>query len=314
MRPGSKKRPEPYHILVSEVMLQQTTVATVLSRYHPFLEQFPHVQALAQADEADVLAAWAGLGYYRRARSLHACAKAVVERFDGQFPQTEEELRSLPGIGDYTAAALAAIAFHQPAVVVDGNIERVTSRVFAIEDPLPGAKKKIKDAAASLTPDVAAGDFAQAMMDLGSSVCKPKDPQCLLCPVRAFCAAQSRGIQQELPRKTPKADKKFVQGTMLVLTNRRGEVLCVRRPGEGLFAGMLGLPGGGWDGAPIPKVSAILHEKGQVEHVLTHRKLMISVHAGILTRRLPGTEWCAPDEARAAMPTLFRKALDRGLA
>ena len=314
MPPGSQRRPDPYHVLVSEVMLQQTTVATVLARYHPFLEQFPDVAALAAAPEEDVLAASAGLGYYRRARSLHACSKALMERHGGIFPEAEEELRELPGIGDYTAAALAAIAFHQPAVVVDGNIERVTARAFAIEEPLPRGKKIIKEAAAAITPHERAGDFAQAMMDLGAGICRPKDPQCLLCPVRTYCAAQTRGIAADLPKKQPKADKKSVQGTMLVLTNKHDQVLCVRRPSEGLFAGMLGLPGGGWDGAPVPTVSTILHEKGAVEHILTHRRLNISVRYGVLTRRLPGTAWWSPEEARAAMPTLFKKALDRGLA
>lgn len=312
--PGEARRADPYHVLVSEVMLQQTTVAVVEKRLPAFLDQFPDVFALAEAPEADVMAAWAGLGYYRRARSLHACAKAVMAEHDGVFPQTEEELKTLPGVGDYTSAAIAAIAFGKPAVVVDGNIERVTARVFAIDDPLPGAKKAVKTAAGKITPEVRPGDYAQAMMDLGARICRPKGPDCLLCPVRSFCCAQALGIEETLPKKAPKKEKKVVAGRMFVLRNDAGHVLCVERPGEGLFGGMLGLPGGGWDGREAPDVTAKLTEAGAITHVLTHRRLEIDVLTGPAGDQHPGGRWLPTDEAREAMPTLFVKALERALS
>ena len=305
---------DPYHVLVSEIMLQQTTVATVLSRYGPFLEQFPNLQALAEAPEADVLAAWAGLGYYRRARALHACAKALMAEHDGVFPRDVKGLLSLPGIGDYTSAAIASIAFGQPAVVVDGNGERVVARVFESEAPLPGAKKELKARAGLLSPQERSGDYAQAMMDLGATICRPRAPQCMLCPVRSFCDARSSGDPERLPVKAAKKAKKEVRGQIFVLLNEADEVLCQQRADKGLLAGMLGLPGGGWDGAPLPPKPAGTVEAGGISHTLTHRQLEIDVLvARVLTSDIQGT-WMPVDEARAAMPTLFRKALERGLS
>ena len=310
--PGEARRAEPYHVLLSEVMLQQTTVAVVEKRFGEFLEQFPTIRALAEAPEADVMAAWAGLGYYRRARSLHACAKAVVDDHGGEFPQAEEDLKSLPGVGDYTSAAVAAIAFGQPAVVVDGNIERVVARVETITEALPKAKKAIKAAAAELMPTVRFGDYAQALMDLGAGVCRPKAPNCLLCPVRRQCDVAGSPDAELLPKKAPKRPKKEVHGILLVQRNAHGEVLCEDRGSEGLFAGMLGLPGGGWDGSPLPDGTG--EPVGSFEHVLTHRRLKIDVVVPTGAAITASRRWLALEEARAAMPTLFKKALDVALS
>lgn len=309
--PGEARQADPYHVLLSEVMLQQTTVAVIRKRFGEFLEQFPTVAALAEAQEGEVTDAWAGLGYYRRARSLHACAKAIVEEHGGVFPQAEEDLRSLPGVGDYTAAAIASIAFGEPAVVVDGNIERIVARVALVTDELPKGKKVIKAAAAELMPGERPGDYAQALMDLGARVCRPKAPDCLLCPVRSFCKAAGTEYAESLPRKAPKREKKIVKGAIYVFTNEAGEVLCVRRPEEGLFARMLGLPGGGWDGSGVPPTDGFTH-RGGITHVLTHRRLEIDVYAGPVPEGIEGT-WLSADEARDSLPTLFVKALERGL-
>ncbi|NNU15126.1 A/G-specific adenine glycosylase [Parvularcula sp. ZS-1/3] len=310
--PGEARRADPYHVLLSEVMLQQTTVAVIRKRFGEFLERFPTVSALADAEEGAVTDAWAGLGYYRRARSLHACAKAIMEEHGGVFPQTEDKLRGLPGVGDYTAAAIASIAFGEPAVVVDGNIERIVARVALVTDELPKGKKAIKAAAAELMPESRPGDYAQALMDLGAGVCRPKGPDCLLCPVRSFCKAAGTAYAESLPRKAPKREKKVVKGAIFVFSNEAGEVLCVRRPEEGLFAGMLGLPGGGWDGSDAPPTEGF-KLKGGITHILTHRRLEIDVYSGPAPGGTKGA-WLSADEARESLPTLFKKALDRGLS
>lgn len=229
----------PYHVWLSEVMLQQTTVATVKSYFEKFLHLWPSVSDLAQAPQELVLKEWAGLGYYARARNLHKCAREVEANHSGQFPRTEAELRKLPGIGDYTAAAIAAIAFDEPAAVVDGNIERVVSRLFRIEEQLPGAKKPIKAKTADITPTKRPGDFAQAMMDLGSGVCTPKNPKCLLCPIQPHCAAQSAGDMERFPIKAPKKTKPTRRAVSFWLEHD-GHVLLERRPDKGLLGGMPG--------------------------------------------------------------------------
>lgn len=238
------ERPDPYRVWLSEVMLQQTTVATVTARYEAFLARWPTVEALASAPVDDVLGQWAGLGYYARARNLHKCALAVAAR--GKFPDTEEELRALPGVGEYTAAAVAAIAFDRRAVVMDGNIERVAARLFAIETPLPKAKPELKAAIGSLWPAKRSGDFAQALMDLGAGVCTPRAPKCLLCPLTDHCTGRATGIAQALPRKAAKPEKPTRRGIAYALVNAKGEVLFERRPEKGLLGGMLGLPGTAW--------------------------------------------------------------------
>ncbi|MEM1379282.1 MAG: A/G-specific adenine glycosylase [Pseudomonadota bacterium] len=305
---------DPYRVLVSEIMLQQTTVAVVQTRFVAFLDQFPDLFALARAPEADVLAAWAGLGYYRRARSLHACAKALVDDHSGEFPSTEEALKQLPGIGEYTAAAIASIAFGQPAVVVDGNIERVMARVHSIATPLPKGKKDIKAAAADVSPTDRPGDYAQALMDLGARICRPKAADCLLCPVRRHCRIQREGDPLALPVKAPRKAKQTVEGSIYVAVNGDDCVLCEDRPDDGLFAGMLGLPGGGWDGR-TPPVSLHGGEVcGSFSHILTHRRLAIDVHRADAPSADQNFRWVPIDHARRTMPTLFRKALDQALS
>ncbi|MEO1040736.1 MAG: A/G-specific adenine glycosylase [Pseudomonadota bacterium] len=311
--PGEARRASAYEVLVSEVMLQQTTTHVVEKRYPAFLEKFPTLEALAAADEGEVTDAWAGLGYYRRARALHACARCVVGEHGGVFPGGEAALKTLPGIGDYTGAAITAIARGEPAVVVDGNIERVMARVGAIGEPLPKGKKAIKRLAESLMSWDRPGDYAQALMDLGARICRPKSPDCLLCPVREHCAAQAQGIAENLPVKAPKKAKKTVSGRVFVAQNSAGKILCVRRPNEGLFGSMLGLPGDGWDGSVAMDVAIDTWQlKGMVSHTLTHRELSIDVYLS----SAPPTdgEWITVDEARSAMPTLFVKALERALS
>ncbi|MEO1658488.1 MAG: A/G-specific adenine glycosylase [Pseudomonadota bacterium] len=311
--PGEPRHASAYEVLVSEVMLQQTTTAVVEKRYPAFLEKFPTLEALAAADEGEVTDAWAGLGYYRRARALHACARAVMADHGGMFPEGEAGLKSLPGIGDYTGAAITAIARGEVAVVVDGNIERVMARIGAIDEPLPRAKKAIKQLAGELMSLERPGDYAQALMDLGARICRPKTPDCLLCPVREHCEAQALGIAETLPVKAPKKAKKNVSGRMFVARNESGEVFCVRRPENGLFGGMLALPGDGWDGsADISVVETSLELAGAINHTLTHREIAIDVYRAAVPS-VEG-EWVAVDEALSAMPTLFVKALERALS
>ena len=230
------ERADAYQVWLSEVMLQQTTVKAVIPYYQKFLELWPDVQALANAELDDVLSAWAGLGYYSRARNLHRCAKVVVENYQGQFPDSEDELRKLPGVGPYTAAAIAAIAFDHAATPVDGNVERVVARLFAIKLPLPQSKPDLKRLAATLTPDKRPGDFAQALMDLGATICTPKRPSCLMCPLQSDCHAYAKGIAGDLPRKTAKAKRPTRRGIAFLALSEDGCVLLRRRPEAGCLA------------------------------------------------------------------------------
>lgn len=243
-RPGARRH--PYRVWVAEIMLQQTTVGAVIPYYRRFLSRFPTVESLAAADIADVLRLWAGLGYYARGRNLHACARAVVERHGGDFPRTVAELRALPGIGDYTAAAIAAIAFDVPVVPVDGNVERVVARLFAIEAPLPRSKPVIRAAAAQLVPGARAGDFAQALMDLGATICTPKSPACLHCPLREGCRAQARGAPENFPVKEAKQQGRLRRGAAFVVLRTDGAVLLRTRPATGLLGGMAEVPTTDW--------------------------------------------------------------------
>ena len=237
---------DPYRVWLSEIMLQQTTVKTVIPYFEKFVAIWPTVADLAAADEEEVLQAWAGLGYYSRARNLHACAGQVMATFGGRFPEQEAELLTLPGIGPYTAAAIAAIAFGARATPVDGNIERVVARLFAVAEPLPDAKPHLRSLAATLTPRQRTGDFAQAMMDLGATVCTPKRPSCLVCPLQEACQAHSDGIAAELPRRTVKAAKPVRRGIAFVAVSEDGKVLLRRRPDTGLLARMLEVPATDW--------------------------------------------------------------------
>lgn len=286
-------RPDPYRVWLSEIMLQQTRVETVLPYFAKFLARWPSIEALARADRAEVLSAWAGLGYYARARNLHACAQTVVREFGARFPEEEVELRRLPGIGAYTAAAIAAIAFGKKATPVDGNIERVVARLFAVEESLPAAKKTLARFAAELTPPHRAGDFAQAMMDLGATICTPKSPACAICPWMEPCAARARGDAASFPRRAEKAESKLRRGAAFVVLREDGAVLVGTRPERGLLGGMTEVPGTEWSArfvadealefAPLPKLKW-RKAVGPVRHVFTHFPLELDVYVASASR------------------------------
>jgi A/G-specific adenine glycosylase len=307
--PHSGGVPDPYRIWLAEVMLQQTTVAAVAGYFAVFTERWPTVADLAAADDADVMAAWAGLGYYARARNLLACARAVVADHGGRFPDNEAGLRVLPGIGDYTAASVAAIAFGRPAVVVDANIERVIARHRLIETPLPMAKREIRVALAPLVPDDRPGDFAQALMDLGATICTPRAPACAICPLMADCRARGMADIERLPVKPPKKAKPHRHGIAHWI-EADGRVWLVRRPDKGMLGGMRALPGGEWSDAPHAE-SGI----ARVDHGFTHFDLTLT-----LVRREPPPEtvgaaaegewWPISDLDAAGLPTLYRKLVD----
>ncbi|WDA41113.1 A/G-specific adenine glycosylase [Erythrobacter sp. BLCC-B19] len=303
----------PYRVWLSEVMLQQTTVAAVKPYFAKFLSIWPTVEALAAASDDDVMAAWAGLGYYSRARNLVKCARVVAAR--GGFPSTEAELRALPGLGDYTAAAIAAIAFGERAVVVDANVERVVARLFAIEEPLPKARKAIRAAADTITPAARGGDFAQAMMDLGSHVCTSKAPRCLLCPLAEVCAGRKQGEPERLPVKPPKKQVPERRGTAFWITRGGGaEVWLVTRPADGMLGGMRALPDDGWtarqDGAGPPPVAGEGRSLGAVRHGFTHASLTLEVVALDAAGDPPGEGqwWPTARLGEAGLATLFAKA------
>jgi A/G-specific adenine glycosylase len=301
-------RPDPYRIWLSEIMLQQTTVAHAAPYFVKFTARWPDVRALAAAPEADVMAAWAGLGYYARARNLVASAKAVAGEFAGNFPDTEEALRKLPGVGRYTAAAIAAIAFGRRAVVVDANVERVVARLFALETPLPAARPEIYRLADAMTPAEGVGDFAQGMMDLGATICTPRMPRCPACPISAYCAGRASGAPERYPVKASRAAKPRREGTAYWL-EQDGHVLLVRRPARGLLGGMLGLPTED-EGRPA---DADWREAGSVDHVFTHFALSMRLLCARGPARSPDQIWWPIDRiADAGLPTLFAKLAARG--
>ncbi|MDE1467899.1 A/G-specific adenine glycosylase [Aurantiacibacter sp. D1-12] len=310
--PPGEPRPDPYRVWLSEVMLQQTTVAAVTPYFAKFTKTWPTVEALAAAPEEDVMAAWAGLGYYSRARNLVKCARAVSEM--GGFPQTEAELKKLPGLGDYTAAAVTAIAFGERAVVVDANVERVVARLFAIEEPLPGARKAIRVKADGITPDERSGDFAQAMMDLGATICTARDAKCLLCPLRDPCEARKTGDPLRLPVKAAKKPKPSRTGTAFWI-EKDGAVWLVQRPGKGMLGGMRALPDDGWsarkNGNEDAPVSGAWKAVGVVRHSFTHfdLELGVAVHAGNASAPSGEGDWWPVSQIEdAGLPTLFAKA------
>jgi A/G-specific adenine glycosylase len=304
------RRPDPYSVWLSEVMLQQTTVPHATPYWLDFLRRWPTVGELAAAEDADVMAAWAGLGYYARARNLLACARAVANEHGGVFPDTEEGLRALPGVGAYTAAAVAAIAFDRHAHVIDGNVERVVSRLFRIATPLPKAKTEMRARAADLTDPERPGDWAQAMMDLGAMVCRPKGPLCDRCPVAEWCEARAAGDQEAYPVRAEKKARPRRYGAVYVL--RRGdEIALVRRPAKGLLGGMLGLPTTDWsgerpDGLAEAPVEADWKRVGEIEHVFTHFSLTLEVWEA---EGDGDFEWTAARGAGASVPSVFAKAL-----
>ncbi|MFN3989054.1 MAG: A/G-specific adenine glycosylase [Erythrobacter sp.] len=312
----------PYRVWLSEVMLQQTTVAAVKPYFAKFIALWPSVFDLAAADDEAVMAAWAGLGYYSRARNLVKCARAVAAR--GGFPDSEAELRKLPGLGAYTAAAVAAIAFGQKAVVVDANVERVIARLFAIAEPLPGARKAIRAAAESLTPDRRAGDFAQAIMDLGTQVCTSRSPRCLLCPLREGCAGYAGGAPERLPVKPSRRSVPERRGTAFwIVRDGAGGLPCVwltQRPPEGMLGGMRALPDDGWnaraDGTGAVPLAGSWRDLGAVRHSFTHAHLTLSIMGLASDIAPPGEgEWWPIDRlGEAGLPTLYAKAAARALA
>jgi A/G-specific adenine glycosylase len=302
-------RGDAYRVWLSEIMLQQTTVAAVTAYFQRFTERWPDVAALAAAPRDELLSAWAGLGYYSRARNLHAAAQILAAE---GFPESEAGLRALPGVGPYTAAAIAAIAFEQPANVVDGNVERVMARLHALETPLPAAKPALAKLAGALVTDERPGDWAQALMDLGATLCTPRAPKCGACPWTKACAAWARGAPETYPRKTAKAARPKRYGAVFVL--RRGDAVWqVRRPDKGLLGGMAGLPttdwrAGAWDEASALQyapVAALWDRLGQVRHVFTHFALTLDVYAAEAAPPNDGW-WGEP----SALPTVFRKATD----
>ncbi len=279
-------RPDPYHVWLSEVMLQQTTVAAVREPFARFLARWPTLAALAAAEDAEVMGEWAGLGYYARARNLLACARAVMREHGGIFPQERADLLRLPGIGPYTAAAIAAIAFGRSETVVDGNVERVMARLFDVRTPLPDAKPELATLAARLTPAERAGDHAQALMDLGATVCTPRTPLCALCPITRHCLAHRHGTAADLPLRRPKAARPLRRGHAYVGRREDGALLLETREARGLLGGMLGWPVSDWSDDPVPDPPARgdWHEvAGEVRHVFTHFELHLAVH----TARLP---------------------------
>ena len=326
-RPAPGGHADPYAVWLSEIMLQQTGVKTVGPYFEKFMARWPDVAALGRASLDNVLRMWAGLGYYSRARNLHACAVAVLRDHGGVFPDTEEGLRALPGIGPYTAAAIAAIAFGRRTMPVDGNIERVVSRLFAVDEPLPQAKPLIQNLATTLLAETRAGDSAQALMDLGSSICTPKKPACALCPLNDGCAARARGDQETFPRKAPKKSGELRRGAAFVV--RRGDELLVRtRPEKGLLGGMTEVPGSHWlaaqddeaarQQAPRLKGVARWHRKaGVVSHVFTHFPLQLVVYtanAPSRARAPDGMRWVAIATLKGeALPNVMRKVIAHGL-
>lgn len=310
------QRPNPYHVWLSEIMLQQTTVATVGSYFEKFIQRWPTVNALAKADQDQVLAAWAGLGYYARARNLHKCAKAMAEN-GGKFPSSQDELIELPGIGPYTAAAIASIAFDLPAIAVDGNVERVVSRMFAIEDPLPLSKKEIYFQAEKLGKGVKhPGDFTQAFMELGATVCTPRKPKCAICPWENSCKARRAGNPEDYPRKLAKKKKPQRFGKVFFIQDDAGKFLIRKRVGKGLYEGMYELPTTEWVGniaavkaLPAPEGLRCKDTGAIVRHSFTHFDLVLEIWVGKSARK-HGGQWISSTQITDfAMPTLMKKAV-----
>jgi A/G-specific adenine glycosylase len=317
------RRADPYRVWLSEIMLQQTTVQAVGAYYRKFLERWPTVHDLADAQQDEVLASWAGLGYYARARNLHTAAKVVAHQMNGKFPGTAAALRELPGVGGYTAGAISAIAYDEKQAAMDANAERVIARVFAVETPMPKAKTELHALCSALVPD-RAGDFAQALMDLGSAICTPKRPACPNCPWTDRCKARKLGIQEHLPVKAPKMVRPLKRGAAFVVTDKSGAVLLIKRPDKGLLASMLEPPLGPWS-EKFPTPAAAIKQApfeaswkkraGVVRHGFTHFELEAEVYVAQVSKRpkTPG-EWVPRARLDAvALPTVMKKIVEHGL-
>jgi A/G-specific adenine glycosylase len=327
--PGVKA--DPYRVWLSEIMLQQTTVKVVIPYFERFIARWPTVAALAAASEDEVLEYWAGLGYYSRARNLHACARVVAALPGAKFPRTEADLLTLPGIGPYTAAAIASIAFGQLASPVDGNIERVVSRLFAVETPMPAAKAEIRVLAATLTPARRPGDFAQAMMDLGATICTPKRPSCLMCPLNRLCKASAMGMPEDLPRRATKTERPVRYGIAFLALREDGRVLLRRRTERGLLARMMEVPSTDW-ADDDPDIQAALQSApiradwwqvpGTLVHTFTHFKLELVVMRAVVPVEAPLTFWAEQERCLwvprrdlkgQALPSVMRKIIAHAL-
>lgn len=320
--PASSAWPDPYRVWLSEIMLQQTGVAVVQRYFLRFIARWPDVHALANAPEEDVLGEWAGLGYYARARNLIKCARVVAQDLEGVFPASYDALLKLPGIGPYTAAAIAAIAFGQPETVVDGNVERVMARLFAVEAPLPDAKPILRQHAARLTPAKRPGDHAQAVMDLGATICTPRRPNCPICPIKTACKAYASDRQADLPRRRSKAARPLRFGHVWIAQRADGAWLLERRPENGLLGGMLGWPGGEWTEGNAPQspppIDATWHDPGmEVHHTFTHFHLHLRLHVALVEQEIQperGFFIAASDFRQTDLPSVMRKAHKIALA
>lgn len=324
-------KPDPYRIWLSEIMLQQTTVKAVIPYFEKFVGRWKTVDQLAAASLDDVLALWSGLGYYSRARNLHQCAQVVAQRPGCKFPDTVAELEALPGIGPYTAAAIAAIAFGKPVTPIDSNVERVIARLFAVNLPMPSAKAEIKKLVSTLTPVHRPGDFAQALMDLGATICTPKRPSCLMCPVQRDCRAHQSGVANELPIKKARAERPVRYGIFFLVQREDGAILLRKRPPAGLLGGMLEVPSSDWSDTALTLDEALTAPPvqgnwwlvpGHLNHTFTHFRLEIQVLRAIVPLETPLTFWAEPNRClwvprrnlqKVALPSLMRKILMQGL-
>jgi len=311
---------DSYHVLLSEIMLQQTTVAAVMPYFQEFTRRWPDLESFAQAPEEEVMNAWAGLGYYSRARNLVKAAKEIVENHGGVVPGDEKTLLTLPGVGPYTAAAISAIAFDQYSVIMDGNVERVIARYHSVATPLPEAKKELKELAARHTSVGRPGDYAQAIMDLGATICTPKSPKCLICPIRLSCKAHFLSKEEVFPVKPPKKEKP-IRGGIAFFARKGEEILLIRRPAKGLLGGMLALPGSDWEvDFDLPTALSSTPFKidgrllpGHVDHVFTHFRLRLHVVIGDNIKEPDGSQWVAVQQALKNLPTVMKKAVKHAL-
>ena len=313
------EKPDAYRVWLSEVMLQQTTVATVKSYFEKFTHLWPTVHDLARAPIEDVMQAWAGLGYYSRARNLHACAVQIVRQYQGIFPQDEAALRNLKGVGDYTAAAIRAIAHHLPANVVDGNVERVMSRLHRVETPLPLAKPLLKQIAAAYVPEQRCGDYAQALMDLGATICTPRSPQCARCPLQNFCHAAKTDNPADYPRRVAKKPRPTRYGYAFITTNSAGDLLLERRPDSGLLGGLLSFPTSVWCEENFPALEDAAHWvllPTTVKHIFTHFALFLKIAVAQAPQTTPSNQlWIPAHKASTAgLPSVMQKVLQAYLS